>query len=77
MSVNLFRDLGFDESSSEVREARVRASAAEVFTPEGVTIWFGRENRLLKGAPYKLIETEEGYERVLRLLEGLKDGVVF
>lgn len=62
---------------SDDLEAKVRASAAELFEPEGVDIWWVYPNRILSGRTPQQAVAEGDADSVLALLEGLKDGVVF
>lgn len=57
-------------------EQSIRASAAEVFTPDGVDIWFDHPSRLLDGiSPREASQSVDGVLRVNCMLEALKDGV--
>lgn len=55
-------------------EARVRAAAAEVYTPEGVDIWMNAPNRTLNNAtPMQFIAAGDT-DRVLQVLDRLASG---
>lgn len=56
---------------------RVREALAEVYTPDGIEVWLVGRNQLLGGArPIDLIHQGET-EKVLAVIAGLADGVVF
>lgn len=57
-----------------VSEWHVRQAAAEVFTPEGVDLWYDAPNRALDGwSPRELVAQGDGL-RVLRLIDRLDSG---
>lgn len=56
---------------------RVREALAEVYRDEGIVIWMAAPNPLLKGeVPTDLIARGEA-DKVLAVIAGLAEGVVF
>lgn len=54
----------------------VTESAGELWAADEIAPWLDRQNAFLRGTPRELVQRGEA-ERVLAMLEALKDGVVW
>lgn len=66
-----------ENKSRLVTEAEVREAASEIFDEDGVDHWFGQRLGMLDGmTPREAIAAGNG-KRVLAIIDGLADGVVW